>query len=185
MNQREMIVGSTASAVVLRMCGIAAVGTLTLGNGRCGSTKTLAKWTGVGMEMLSQMSPILNNMGATGIVGLVAKALPIMSKLKKAFEDNDNVSALQLFNNLTNAQTGVIVEISNALGVLQGQKRVILLGLMASASVMLRLIAANISDEVPASDAAIAREAVPKAAGSMARAARAEALERAFAVSRF
>lgn len=163
----------------------ATVAPLALTQSACGSTRTLAKWTGIGMEIFTQMSPILTEMGAGGVAGLVARALPVMSKLKSAFESNNNATAFQLFDNLTNPQTGIIVEISNAVGVLQGQKRVILLGLLASAQVIMKTIAANIVEEVPPAAAANARAAMPSAANSVLNAAKPEGLERAFAASRF
>lgn len=151
----------------------------------CGSTKQLAKWTGIAIDMLTQLSPILNDMGATGIVALVAKALPIAQKLKKAFEDNDHVSALVLFNNLVNPQTGIVVQIADAIGVLQGPKRQILLGLLATASVMFRLIATHIREEVPTADAAQAAIRAPESTKTIMEAAREDKLEATFAAVRF
>lgn len=164
---------------------IAVGGPAVLSQIACGSTKQLAKWTGVAIDMLNQLSPILTDMGAVGVVALVARAIPIAEKLKKAFQDNDHASALILFDSLTNPQTGIIVELSNVLGVLQGPQRRILLGLLATAQVMLHLIAANIQDNVPPAAVATARAANPTAARSVERAAQSPALERAFAVSRF
>jgi len=151
----------------------------------CASTKVLAKWAGFVIDLLNQLTPILTDMGVSNIVTLIAKAIPLAQKLKEAFEKNDNVSALTLFDNLTNAQTGVIVEISNAIGVLQGPQRKILLGIMAAASVFLRLIGANISNNVTPADAAMARAARPSAAASMERAAQSDVFERLFAAVRF
>lgn len=151
----------------------------------CGSTKQLAKWAGFVIDLLNQLSPILTDMGASNIVTLIAKAIPLAQKLKEAFERNDNVSALTLFDNLTNAQTGVIVEISNAIGALQGDQRRILLGIMAAASVFLRLISANIATNVTPADVAMARAARPGATASMERAAQSDVFERTFAAVRF
>lgn len=166
-------------------CGALIVaGPLVLTQVAC-STKTLSKYTSFVIDLLNQLSPILADIGASNIVTLVAKAIPIAQKLKKAFDDNDNVSALTLFDNLTNAQTGVIVEISNALGILQGPQRKILLGIMAAASVFLRLIAAQIGTVMTPAEVSMVRAARPAATASMERAAQSDVIERVFTVVRF
>jgi hypothetical protein len=135
---------------------------------------------------LQDVSPILADMGAPNIVALIAKAVPIAEKLKEAFQNNDHASTLTLLDNLINPQTGVIVDIANAVGALgdDNRKRLVL-GLLAIGMVALRLISANIENEVPASAVASARRSAPVASDSIKKAASATALQAAFSASRF
>lgn len=180
-NRRGFIGSGLATAAAV------AVGTpLVLMPKACsGDTSRLSRWTQIAIDTLNQLSPILTNMGATGVVGILARVIPIAQRLKKAFDDNNNADALTLFDNLTNAETGLIVELSDAIGVLQGPQRVILLGIMAAASIFFRLIAANIAEEVPQEAVTRARAAKPKAVSSIERAAKGGALEAAFAAVKF
>jgi hypothetical protein len=158
----------------------------TLAQVACGSTAQLARWTQTLIGVLTDVSPILSDMGAGSIVTLIAKALPIAEKLKKAFQDNDHASALTLLDNLINPQTGVIVDIANAVGALADDNRKrIVLGLLAIGEVALHLIAAQIQNEVPVAGAAAATKAQPVAAASVVKAASGGALTAAFNAARF
>lgn len=161
-------------------------GPLVLAPKACGgSTSSLVKWAGMFIGALKDVSPILDSMGAGSITALVARAIPIAEKLKKAFEDNDQVSALEFFDNLTNPQTGIVVQIAEMVGGLTDARKPIVLGLLAIGQVALRLIAANIAQEAPASAVATAKKSAPKQALSAERAAKANALEAAFAATKF
>jgi hypothetical protein len=152
----------------------------------CGSTAQLVRWTQTVIGVLTDVSPILADMGAGSIVTLISRALPIAEKLKKAFQDNDHASTLTLLDNLINPQTGVIVDIANAVGALADDNRKrIVLGLLAIGEVALHLIAAQIQNEVPVSGAAAATAAQPAAAASVAKAANSDALTAAFNAARF
>lgn len=181
MNRRTMLkhTGLTIGAV-------AVAGPAVLLQTGCGDTKQLSRWTVTTIASLKDVSPILADMGAGSIVALIGKAIPIAEKLKGAFDRNDHASALTFLDNLINPQTGLIVEIANLAGALadDGRKRLVL-GLLAIGMVALRLISANIEDNVPAADAAAATAARPSAARSVKRAAKADALEAAFAAVKF
>jgi len=181
LSKRKFLKGSVATAGVLV---IAAPGVLL--QTACGDTKQLAAWTSTVISVLRDVSPILTEMGAFGIVASITAAIPIAERLKKAFQDNDNASAFQFLDNLINPQTGIIVEIATAVGALvnDGRKRIVL-GLLAIGQVALRLISAQIENEVPPSAIAAARAARPSAADAVQRAASADVLEKAFSVSRF
>jgi len=180
MNRRQLLKRGAMSAGVL-----IATPTLLLQTA-CGSTKQLVKWTTVLIGVLRDVSPILTDIGAPNIVALIAKALPIAERLKKAFEDNDNVATLDLLDNLINPQTGVIVEIANAVGALanDGRKKLVL-GLLAIGQVALHLIAAQIQNDVPATAVSGARRARPRATNAVERAANSKALENAFNGTKF
>lgn len=179
-NRRGFIGSGLATTVAL-----AAIAPLTLAPKACSDTSRLSKWTQIGIDTLNQVSPIVTSMGATGVVAVLLRVIPIAQKLKKAFDDNNNADALTLFDSLTNSETGLIVELSDAIGILQGPQRVTLLGIMASASIFFRLIAANIANEVPQEAVTRARAAKPRAVASLERAAKSNALEAAFAAARF
>jgi len=152
----------------------------------CGSTKQLVRWTQTLIGVLQDVSPILSEMGAGSVVALIAKAVPIAEKLKKAFQDNDNASTLSLLDNLINPQTGIIVDIANAVGALadDGRKKLVL-GLLAIGQVALHLIAAQIENDVPVAGVAAARRARPAAASAVEKAAKSNAMENAFKSTRF
>lgn len=180
MNRRTMVKRTVAGV------GAALLLPTTLAQVACGSTAQLARWTQTLIGVLTDVSPILSDMSAGSIVTLIAKALPIAEKLKKAFQDNDHASALTLLDNLINPQTGVIVDIANAVGALADNNRKrIVLGLLAIGEVALHLIAAQIQNEVPVAGAAAATAAQPAAAASVTRAASSGALTAAFNAARF
>lgn len=180
MNRRSMIKTTGTAA------GFALLGGFTLGASKCGSTAQLSRWTGVLITSLKDVSPILADMGAGNIVTLIGRAIPIAEQLKNAFEDNDHADALTFLDNLINPDSGIIVEIANAVGALadEGRKRLVL-GLLAIGMVALRLVSANIENEVPAPEAAAARAARPSAVRSVTRAAAADPLKKAFEAARF
>jgi hypothetical protein len=140
--------------------------------------------TGIGV--LSDISPILANMGAGHVVDLISKALPIAERLKKAFSDNDNVTAGQLLENLIDPQNGLISQIADAVGLLADDARKkIVLGSLAIAQVAFRLISAQIENDVPVSVAANANAAKPGMAAAIKSAASADRLKLAFETTRF
>lgn len=152
----------------------------------CASTKQLVKWATVGIQALTDLSPILTEMGAGQIVDLIAKALPIAEKLRKAFQDNDNVSASQFITNLVEPQTGLIAQIAAAVGLLTDDpRRKFVFGLLASAQVMFRLINAQIVDDTPVVTASAVAKASPRRAAAIKAAASPDKLRLAFEASRF
>lgn len=152
----------------------------------CGDTKQLVRWTTMLIGALKDVSPILGDMGAGSIVGLIARAIPLAERLKKAFEDNDHATTLQVLDNLINPNNGIIVQIANAVGALADDARKkIVLGLLAIGMVALHLIAANLSEEVPPSGAAVARSARPQAVSSIEKAAKSNSLKLAFDAAKF
>lgn len=180
MNRREAIritgVGAglaiTAPAVLMQIA--------------CASTKQLVKWTATGIQALTDLSPILTEMGAGNVVDLIAKALPIAEKLKKAFQDNDNVSASQFITNLIEPQTGLIAQIAAAVGALgDDSRKKFVFGLLASAQVMFRLINAQIVDDTPADTASTVAKASPRRAAAIKAAASPDKLQLAFEATRF
>lgn len=181
MNRREMIKYSGTSIGAVAVLGPAAL----LQTG-CGDTKQLSRWTSTMIQSLRDVSPILTDMGANSVVVLIGRALPIAEKLKKAFDDNNNVDAFAFLDNLINPQTGIIVEIANSIGALadDGRKRLVL-GLLAIGMVALRLISAQIEQTIPEADAAIATAARPSAARAVKRAAQADPLAAAFKAVKF
>jgi hypothetical protein len=169
----------------LTVGAIALAGPLTIMQIACGSTKSLVKWAGIVIGALKDVSPILADIGASDVVALVAKAIPIAEKLKNAFEDNDHASTLQFLDNLINPQTGIIVEIANAVTNLTDERKKFVQGILAIGMVALRLIAANIEDEVPPAAATVARARNPRAVGAVQRAASRNSLEAAFNAVKF
>lgn len=152
----------------------------------CGDTKQLVRWTLMLIGALKDVSPILADMGASQIVSLVGKAIPIAESLKKAFENNDHATTLTLIENLINPQTGIITEIANQVGLLADDARKkLVLGLLAIGMVALRLISANIEQDVPVAAADSVRKARPAAASAITRGASKDKLEAAFNAVRF
>jgi hypothetical protein len=181
MNRRELIQRGGLTVGLL-----AVGGPLTLMQIGCGSTGQMVRWTSTFIGALKDITPILGDMGAGNVVSLIARAVPIAEKLKKAFEDNNHADTLTFLDNLINPQTGIIAEIADAVGALADDNRKrIVLGSLAIGMVALRLISANIENEVPASGAAVARKGQPRAAAAVSNAAQGSALERAFAAVRF
>lgn len=135
----------------------------------CGSTKDLVKWIGIVIDSLKQISPILSSMGLPNIVALVARAVPVAEKLKKAFQDNDQASVLTWLDALINTNDGLIVAIAQEIGKLNpgDPQTKIILGVLAIAQVALHLIVANIDREVPAAGVAAAQAANPTATASL------------------
>lgn len=181
MNRREMIRSSA-----LTVGALAVASPVVLMQAACGDTTQLVRWTGILIASLRDVSPVLANMGAGSIVALIGQALPIAEKLKKAFEDNNHASALQFLDNLINPETGLIMQIANAVNLLgnDAQKRIVQ-GVLAIGMVALRLIAANIAEEVPQEAVRTARAAKPKAVAGIEKASRGDALEAVFAAARF
>lgn len=181
MNRRDVIKRSA-----MTFGALAAAGPVVLMQAACGDTTQLVRWVGILIGSLKDVSPILTNMGAGSIVALIGQAIPIAEKLKKAFEDNNHASALDFLNNLINPENGIIVQIANAVNLLADDNRKrIVQGVLAIGMVALRLIAANIAEEVPAEAVTKARAAKPSAVASIERASRPEPLQAAFAAARF
>lgn len=180
MNRRTLLKSAGTSFAVVALAPV------TLLQVACGDTKQLVKWASLLIGALTDVSPVLTNMGQSAIVALIGRALPIAEKLKKAFQDNDHVSTLQFLDNLINPQTGIIVEIANAVNLMpdDGQKRIVL-GVLAIGMLALRLIAAQIGDDVPVEAKSRARAARPSAADAVEKAAASNALEKGFAAVRF
>lgn len=180
LNRRTMLKRVGQTGLVLAVAPAALMQTA------CGDTKQLVRWTDTVILSLRDVSPILTDMGAGGVVALIARALPIAQKLRKAFQDNDNASAFTLLDNLINPQTGIIVEIATEVGALGDEARKkLVLGLLAIGMVALRLISAQIEQTVPPAEAAAATAARPSAAKAVKRAASADALTAAFNAARF
>lgn len=181
LNRRRFIKSSA-----LTFGALAVTGPVVLMQAACGDTSQLIRWTTVLIGALKDVSPILTNMGAGSIVALIGQAIPFAEKLKKAFEDNDHASSLQFLDNLINPESGIIVQIANQVNLLSSdaQKRIVQ-GVLAIGMVALRLIAANIAEEVPQEAVTRARSAKPKAVASLERASKGDALEAAFAAARF
>lgn len=166
--------------------GLAVGAPVTLVQIGCGSTKQLVKWTSTGIAVLNDISPILVDMGAGEIVDLIARAVPIAEKLRKAFSDNDNVSAGQLLANLIEPQAGLISQIADAVGLLANESRKkIILGSLAIAQVLFRLISAQIDNDVPAAAADSAKRRAPRATTAIKTAAAPDKLQLAFEATRF
>ena len=181
MNRREMM-----KRTALTGGSLALLGPSVLVQTGCGSTKQLAAWSGTVIAALRDVSPILTEMGASGIVNTIARAIPIAERLKKAFQDNDNTQAFQFLDDLINPQTGVIVDIATQIGALADDNRKrIVLGLLAIGQVALRLISAQIETDVPVATATAVSKARPTAAKAVKSAAGQQALEAAFHATRF
>lgn len=166
--------------------GLAIGAPLVLVQTGCDSTKQLVKWTATGIGVLHDISPILTDMGASQVVDLIAKALPLADKLKKAFQDNDNVSAGQFLQNLIEPQTGLISQIADAVGLLADDARKkIILGSLAIAQVSFRLISAQIDNDVPTNTALVAAKAAPRTVSAIKKAAGPDKLQLAFEATRF
>lgn len=180
MNRRSMISRSALTAGALALAG-----PVTLMQVACGSTKQLVKWTGLVIGALRDLSPILAGMdGTVPIVALVAKAIPIAERLKKAFEDNDHAKTLDLLNNLI-APGGVFAQIADLVGNLTDERKRLVQGLLAIAQTFLRLIAANIEEEIPASATAAARALNAGAVRAVENAASPDKIASAFKLTRF
>lgn len=180
LNRREVIKRGVFTAGVLAIAG---PGILT--QVACGSTKQLVKWAGVALGYLRDLLPILTDAGAASIVALVNRALPIAEKLKKALEDNDNVATFDALQSLT-SPSGVIAQIAEEVGLITDpDRRRIILGVMAAVQLTIRLIAAQIQENVPVPTANAIRKSVPATAGAIDRAAAEAQLNAAFKATRF
>lgn len=180
MNRRQVIRRAIQGAAVLTIAPGVVLQTA------CGDTTQLVRWTMVVIGALKDVSPILVDMGANAVTALIAKALPIAERLKKAFEDNDHASIVDLLDNLINPQTGIAVEIANAVGALADDNRKrIVLGILAIGMVALRLISAEIETTTPAAAAETVKRRAPGAARAIQAGANARKLEQVFNVSRF
>ncbi len=106
-----------------------------------------------------------------------------MEKLKKTLEENDNVGTFDALEALT-SPTGIIVQIADEVGLISNDAtRRIVMGILAGVQLTLRLIAAQMQQDVPPAAQARARAARPAAVSAMERAA--GQLEEAFAATRF
>lgn len=180
MNRRSML-----RHTILTAGGIAVGGPLVISQTACGSTKQLAKWAGVVANSLEDISPILADMGGGAIVALIGKAIPIAKQLKKAFEDNDNSKALTFWSNLVKPG-GLIEQIVNQIDALKpdSRKRTIQ-GILAIGMVALRLIEANIQDEITPAEIAAAEAVVPDAVRGVRASVRPGAIEQVFNAVKF
>lgn len=180
MNRRSMLRTTGLTVGMLTIAGPAIL--LQAG---CKSTKQLSKWTSVLIGALKDVSPILTDIGAENVTALIVKALPIAEKLKAAFDDNNNVDAFALLNNLIDPRTGVIVEIADAVAKLTDERKKFIQGILAIGMVALRLIAAQIEQDVPANVAADVKASMPRASANVVFAAADAPLEQAFNAVRF
>lgn len=174
----------TRREAIKRTAVIGIAGPVVLAATGCESKKQLVKWSVTGLQILDEVAPTLELMGAREIVALIDKAVPYAEKLKKALEDNDNTSAGQVLENLLGAD-GWLAKIADAVGVLKDEhRRNIVMGLLATAQISYRLIAAQIQNDAPATVASASKSA-PKAAAAMKSAAAPNKLQLAFEATRF
>lgn len=182
MNRRELIKRGSATALVMGISGPA----IFMATG-CGDTTQLVKWDNILIGALRDVRPIAADLpSGAQIVALIDRTIPVAEALKKAFQDNNHVSALTFLNNLIAPGTGLIVQLADAVGLLADDaKRRIVQGVLAIGMIALRLIAANLQDEVPESGVAEARSKAPEAVANIERAADGQALQRTFAAVKF
>lgn len=134
----------------LKVGGVVAVGTLTLGAGPCGVSKEKAvRVAGLVIEITKEAIPLLNLLGGRDIaITIEVKVIPALEKLKDALADADIPDAGSMLENVRSALKIV------ADGLLQfpdSPRRTTILGILTSVNVMLLTIEAFVGSETTAS----------------------------------
>lgn len=169
MNRREMI--TTTS---LGIAGFA------VGTGftapACGVSKEKAvKYTGIAIDYLKDILPIVGQLGGAEISNLINKAIPALEKLKSALDNSEFPTAGSLFDQVT----GILGQIANALFQLpESPRRDQVMGILTLVNITMRTISLFVETETPATEAA----SIP---GGVRRAAAPDPLRRAFQASKF
>lgn len=169
MNRRQMI--KTTGL------GVAAIA---VGSGfnapACGVSKEKAvKYTGIAIDYLKDILPIVGQLGSTEMANLINKAIPALEKLKSALGNSEFPTAGNLFDQVT----GVLGQIANALLQLpESPRRDQVMGILTLVNITMRTISLFVETETPQADIASIPSNVRKSAAP-------DPLRKAFQATRF
>lgn len=169
MNRREMITTSG-----LGLAGFA------VGTGftapACGVSKEKAvKYTGIAIDYMKDILPIVGQLGGTEIANLINKGIPLLEKLKAKLDESDFTVAGSLFDQVTS----VLGQIANALFQLpESPRRDQIMGILTLVNITMRTISLFVETETPPADISSVPSSVRKAAAP-------DPLRRAFQASKF
>lgn len=169
MNRREMMVttGLGAAGFVVGT-GFTAPG--------CGVSKEKAvKYTGIAIDYLKDVLPIVSQLGGTEIGNLINRAIPALEKLKNALDNSEFPTAGSLFDQVT----GVLSQIANALLQLpESPRRDQIMGILTLVNITMRTISLFVESDTPLASASSIPSGVRKAAAP-------DPIRRAFQASKF
>lgn len=142
----------------------------------CGVSKEKAvKYTGIAVDYLKDILPIVGQLGGTDIANLINKAIPALEKLKTALDNSEFPTAGSLFDQVT----GVLGQIANALLQLpDSPRRDQVMGILTLVNITMRTISLFVETETPPADLASVPSSVRKSAAP-------DPLRRAFQATRF
>lgn len=158
--------------------GIAALGVFTTACPFDGITKDKAvRYTGISIDYLKDILPIVSQLGGTQVVDFVNKAIPALEKLKGALQESDFPTAGNLFDTVTST----LGQIATALLQLpESARRDMVIGILTLVNVSLRTVSLFVDTGAPSGTPSAA--AVPR---SVRKAAATDALRKAFDATRF
>lgn len=142
----------------------------------CGVSKEKAvKYTGIAIDYLKDILPIVGQLGGTEMSNLINKAIPALEKLKSALDSSEFPTAGSLFDQVTS----VLGQIANALFQLpESPRRDQVMGILTLVNITMRTISLFVETETPPANVASVPSSVRKAAA-------ADPLRRAFQASKF
>lgn len=142
----------------------------------CGVSKEKAvKYTGIAIDYLKDVLPIVSQLGGTEISNLINRALPLLEKLKTSLDNSEFPTAGSLFDQVT----GILGQIANALFQLpESPRRDQIMSILTLVNITLRTISLFVETETPL-------VSVPSIPSGVRRAAAPDPLRRAFQATRF
>lgn len=163
----------------LKVGSVAAIGTLTFSSGACGPSKEKAvRVAGFVIDLSKEAVPLLDLLGGHDIAELMStKVIPALEKMKEALNNADiptSESALQTVRNALKAVETALLNLPDS------ARRTTIIGILASARMLLLTVEAFIDSEMPAQ--ASVKSATIRAAGT--RKSNAVAIREAFEVVR-
>lgn len=169
MNRRQMIATG----------GLGAAG-FVIGTGftapACGVSKEKAvKYTGIAVDYLKDVLPIVSQLGGSEIAALINRAIPALEKLKTALDNSEFPTAGSVFDQVT----GILGQIANALFQLpESPRRDQIMGILTLVNITMRTISLFVETETPLVD-------VPRIPDGVRKAAAPDPLRRAFQATKF
>lgn len=170
MDRREMIKGSVASIAVI---GASVSQTACPFDGV--SKEKAVKYTGIAVDYLKDVLPIVSQLGNSEIANLINRAIPILEKVKKALDDSEFPEAGDFFKQVT----GILGQIATALLQLPESPRVNqIMAILTLVNITLRTVSLFVETDTPPS-------MVDKVPGAVRTAAAPDPIRRAFQASKF
>lgn len=145
----------------LKVGSVAAISTLTLGTGACGPSKEKAvRVAGFVIDLSKEAVPLLDLLGGHDIAELMrAKVIPALEKMKEALSNADIPTSQSALETVRNVLSGVETALLN---LPESARRTTIIGILASARVLLLTVEAFIDSEMPA--AAVAKNGAMRTA---------------------